>query len=167
MVRPDRADGDTRPGAGAVTEVIAGTACLLATSTVFLEDVYLTLQGTAPGSSGTGSVTQSRILTLVLGVLAAAVACIMHDVIAALTVGYDLLVGAIFVPILAAIITDRGSPMAALASIVTSTIVVVTLILVYGIDSVVPIYEGLAVSSATFLIGSRLRTGAAVRGPAC
>jgi len=139
------------------------TACLLATSTVFLEDVYLTLRGT----NGTGSVTQSRILTLMLGVLAAAVACMMHDVIAALTVGYDLLVGAIFVPILAAIIGDWGSPMAAAISIVTSAIVVVTLILVYGIDSVTPIYGGLIVGSATFLIGSRLRTGTAVRGPIC
>jgi SSS family solute:Na+ symporter len=128
------------------------TACLLATSTVFLEDVYLTLRG----SSSTGSVTQTRILTLVLGGLAAAVACIMHDVIAALTVGYDLLVGAIFVPILAAIIADRGSPMAALISIVTSATVVVILIWVYGIDSVVPIYGGLAASTITFLIGSAM-----------
>jgi SSS family solute:Na+ symporter len=80
----------------------------------------------------------------------------MHDVIAALTVGYDLLVGAIFVPILAAIIADRGSPMAALISIVTSATVVVILIWVYGIDSVVPIYGGLAASTITFLIGSAM-----------
>jgi SSS family solute:Na+ symporter len=128
------------------------TACLLATSTVFLEDVYLTLRG----SSGTGSVAQSRVLTLVLGVLAAVVACVTHDVIAALTIGYDLLVGAIFVPILAAMISDRGSPTAALISIMASALMVVTLILVYGIDSTVPIYGGLAVSSMTFFIGSAL-----------
>jgi SSS family solute:Na+ symporter len=128
------------------------TSCLLATSTVFLEDVYLTLRG----SGGRGSVAQSRILTLVLGVLAATVACVMHDLIAALTVGYDLLVGAIFVPVLTAMITDRGSPRAALISIMASTLVVVTLILVYGIDSTVPIYGGLTVSTGTFLIGSAL-----------
>jgi solute:Na+ symporter, SSS family len=141
------------------------TACLLATSTVFLEDVYLTLRG----SSGTGSVAQSRILTLVLGVLAAVVACVTHDVIAALTIGYDLLVGAIFVPILAAMISDRGSPTAALISIMTSALVVVTLILVYGIDSTVPIYGGLAVSIMTFIIGSALAQSRTVerRGPAC
>src|SRR5207237_6386349 len=63
------------------------------------------------------------------------VACVMHDVIAALTVGYDLLVGAIFVPILAAMVADRGSPRAALISIMASALMVVTLILVYGIDS--------------------------------
>ena len=141
------------------------TACLLATSTVFLEDVYLTLRG----SSGTGSVAQSRILTLVLGVLAAVVACVTHDVIAALTIGYDLLVGAIFVPILAAMISDRGSPRAALISIMASALVVVTLILVYGIDSTVPIYGGLAVSIMTFIVGSALAQSRAVehRDPAC
>ena len=128
------------------------TSCLLATSTVFLEDVYLTLQG----STGRGSVAQSRALTLVLGVLAATVACVMHDIIAALTVGYDLLVGAIFVPVLAAMITDRGSPMSALTSIIASALMVVTLILVYGIDSAVPIYGGLTVSTTTFFVGSAL-----------
>src|SRR3569833_2909502 len=141
------------------------TACLLATSTVFLEDVYLTLRG----SSGTGSVAQSRILTLVLGVLAAVVACVTHDVVAALTIGYDLLVGAIFVPILAAMISDRGSPRAALISIMASALVVVTLILVYGIDSTVPIYGGLAVSIMTFIVGSALAQSRTVerRDPAC
>src|SRR5207302_29187 len=89
------------------------TACLLATSTVFLEDVYLTLKK----SGGTGSVAQSRALTLILGVLAAVVACVMHDVVAALTVGYDLLVGAIFVPIIAAMVFERGASAAAFVSI--------------------------------------------------
>jgi solute:Na+ symporter, SSS family len=131
------------------------TACLLATSTVFLEDVYLTLRG----ASGAGSVAQSRSLTLVLGILAAAVACLMHDVIAALTVGYDLLVGAIFVPILAAMLEVRGSRAAALISIVVSALMVVILILNYGIDSTVPIYGGLAVSITIFVLGSALASG--------
>jgi len=131
------------------------TSCLLATSTVFLEDVYLTLRR----SSGRGSVAQSRILTLVLGVLAAAVACLMHDIIAALTIGYDILVGAIFVPVLAAMFRSRGSPMAALTSIMMSAAVVVTLILVYGIDSAVPIYAGLLVSASTFLVAHGFRRG--------
>jgi len=125
------------------------TACLLATSTVFLEDVYLKLRGV----QGTGSVAQSRILTLSLGALAAAVACVMRDVIAALTVGYDLLVGALFVPIVTAIFIKRGSSSAALVSIILSALAVATLIPIYGIDSVVPIYVGLAISAVVFLLG--------------
>ena len=123
------------------------TSCLLATSTVFLEDVYLTLKRTG----GTGSVAQTRSLTLVLGVLAAAVACVMRDVISALTVGYDLLVGSIFVPIIAAIIFDRGVPAAAFISIIMSAFVVILLMLVRGIDSLVPMYGGLGVSLTLFI----------------
>jgi SSS family solute:Na+ symporter len=122
------------------------TSCLLATSTVFLEDVYLALQQ----SGGTGSVRQSRILTLSLGLLAALVACVMHDVIAALTVGYNLLVGAIFIPTIAAMLLPRGDAHAALASIVASSLVVVVAMTWRGIDSDLPIYAGLAVSAATF-----------------
>jgi len=142
------------------------TACLLATSTVFLEDVYLTLKRTG----GPGSVTQSRALTLILGVLAAVVACVMHDVIAALTVGYNLLVGAIFVPIIAGMISARGTSAAALASIIVSTIVVVVLMLVNGLDSVAPIYGGLSFSlilfvSITFIAHHRSARSATASSP--
>jgi SSS family solute:Na+ symporter len=133
------------------------SACLLATSTVLLEDVYLQLRG----SGGTGSVTQSRILTLSLGTLAAAIACVMHDVIAALTIAYDLLVGALFVPIVIAMFIERGSATRAWMSIAVSAGVVITLIWVYGIDSAVPIYAGLAVSMSIFLVGSSGNSGGA------
>jgi SSS family solute:Na+ symporter len=114
---------------------------------VFLEDVYLTLKG-----GGVGSVTQTRWLTLVLGVLAALVACVMHDVIAALTVGYNILVGAIFIPTIAAMIFERGEPAAALASIVMSGVLVIALMAFKGIDSSVPIYGGLGVSLVSFTL---------------
>ena len=122
------------------------TSCLLATSTVFLEDVYLTVRS----AGGTGSVSESRKLTLVLGVLAAVVALVMHDVINALTVGYDLLVGSLFVPIIAAMITKRGAPAAALISIIVSSIVVVALIVSDGVSSTVPVYGGLGASLIVF-----------------
>jgi SSS family solute:Na+ symporter len=122
------------------------TSCLLATSTVFLKDVYLTVKG----SDGTGSVAESRVLTLTLGMLAAAVALAMHGVIDALTVGYDLLVGSLFVPIIAAMISRRGVPAAALASIVVSSIVVVALIITKGVGSMLPVYGGLGVSVIVF-----------------
>ena len=64
---------------------------------------------------------------------------------------------AIFVPVLAAMFTQGGSPMAALTSITLSAVGVVTLILIYGFDSAMPIYGGLLVSVFTFLIGTALR----------
>ena len=123
------------------------TSCLLATSTVFLEDVYLTMRG----KGDSGSVSESRALTLVLGTLAALVALAMHDVISALTVGYDLLVGSLFVPIIAAMVIRRSVPAAALVSIVVSSIVVVALILSKGVDSMLPVYGGLGASLAAYV----------------
>jgi SSS family solute:Na+ symporter len=93
------------------------------------------------------------MLTLSLGTLAAATACVMHDVIAALTVAYDLLVGALFIPIVTAMFIKRGSSRAALVSIILSALAVATLLPVYGIDSVVPIYVGLGISATVFLLG--------------
>jgi SSS family solute:Na+ symporter len=122
------------------------TSCLLATSTVFLEDVYLTVRR----RGGTGSISESRMLTLVLGMLAAVVALVMHDVINALTVGYDLLVGSLFVPIIAAMMARRSAPAAALVSIVGSSIVVVTLICAKGVGSMLPVYGGLSTSLILF-----------------
>jgi SSS family solute:Na+ symporter len=122
------------------------TACLLATSTVFLEDVYLTLKK----SRTIGTVAMSRTLTLIFGFLATVVACLMHDVIAALTVGYNLLVGALFVPIIAAMLSKAGTPTAAIVSITASAIVIVVLMAVMGIESVGPLYGGLTVSVILF-----------------
>lgn len=122
------------------------TSCLLATSTVFLEDVYLTVRR----AGGTGSLRESRLLTLALGSLAAVVACAMHDVINALMVGYDLLVGALFVPIMAAMLARRSVPAAALVSILVSSIVVVSLILLKGVSSMLPVYGGIGASLLSF-----------------
>src|SRR5579863_7484237 len=62
------------------------SACLLAASTVLLEDVYLPLRH----SAGRGAVGQSRAVTLLLGLVMTILSCRLHDVFAALTVAYDL-----------------------------------------------------------------------------
>jgi SSS family solute:Na+ symporter len=118
------------------------SACLLASSTVLLEDVYLPLRGTGGG----GSITQTRILTLVLGAAATTIACLTNDVIAALSVAYDLLVGALFVPVLGAILWERCSRRGALAAIVLGGGAVIGLLFACGVDSDVPIYGGLGLS---------------------
>jgi solute:Na+ symporter, SSS family len=128
------------------------SACLLASSTVLLEDVYLRLRG----SVSTGSVTQSRVVTFVFGVLMTIVATRTTDVIAAVTVAYDLLVGALLVPVVGAMVWRRGSGTGALASIALSGVAVVVLLVTQGIDSDAPIFGGLALSLATYVIVSLL-----------
>ena len=128
------------------------SACLLASSTVLLEDVYMPLKK----AHSIGSIAQTRWITLVLGVCATTIACLTSDVIAALSVGYDLLVGALFVPVIGAILWRRGTARGALGSIAAGGVAVVGFLLVKGVDSDAPIYAGLGLSFITYLAVSLL-----------
>ncbi|HEY4974352.1 MAG TPA: sodium:solute symporter [Steroidobacteraceae bacterium] len=123
------------------------SACLLAASTVLLEDVYLPLRG----ALNAGSIAQSRIVTLGLGVVMTLVACLMHDVIAALTIAYDFLVGGLLVPVIGAMMWRRGTTAGALASIAVGGSLVAVLLAVDGIDSDLPIYAGLGASLVVYV----------------
>jgi hypothetical protein len=58
--------------------------------------------------------------------------CLLHDVIAALTVAYDLLVGGLLVPVIGAMLWRRATTTAALASIALGGSLVIVLLGVYG-----------------------------------
>jgi len=136
------------------------SACLLAASTVLLEDVYLRLRSTRSA----GSIGQSRSVTLVLGLIMTVASCVMHDVITALTVAYDLLVGGLLVPIVGAMIWRRGTTAGALSSIALGSSLVVLFLAVSGLDSDQPIYIGLAGSFIAYVAVS-LGTGAPLHKP--
>lgn len=123
------------------------SACLLASSTVLIEDVYFPLRK----SKSIGSITMTRLVTLLLGVFATVVACLTVDVIAALTVAYDLLAGSLFVPVIGAILWRGGTSRAALASIAVSAVLVVVLLFVKGMNSDAPIYVGLGASLVIYV----------------
>ena len=136
------------------------SACLLAASTVLLEDVYLRLRGTR----NAGSIGQSRAVTLILGVVMMLLSCLMHDVIAALTVAYDLLVGGLLVAVIGAMLWRRGTTAGALASIALGSTLVCVLLAVTGIDSDVPIYVGLGGSLIVYVVVSLCKMAAPLQG---
>jgi solute:Na+ symporter, SSS family len=132
------------------------TAGLLATSTVLLEDVYFPIRRV----HSYGTMRQSRILLFVLGLLCAITSCLTHDVIAALTIGYDLLVGAMFVPVIGAILWSGGTNLAAVLAIFGGALGVVVMLFVDGLESYRPIYYGLALSTSLYFgisLGSRFK----------
>ncbi len=136
------------------------SACLLAASTVLLEDVYLRLRAGTGASANAGSIAQSRSVTLMLGVIMTAVSCLMHDVSAALTVAYDLLVGGLLVSVVGAMLWRRGTTAGALASIAAGSALVVALLAMNGLDSDLPIYAGLGASLIVYVavsLGGRWR----------
>ena len=136
------------------------SACLLAASTVLLEDVYLRLRGTR----NAGSIGQSRAVTLILGVVMMLLSCLMHDVIAALTVAYDLLVGGLLVAVIGAMLWRRGTTAGALASIALGSTLVCVLLAVTGIDSDLPIYVGLGGSLIVYVVVSLRKMAAPLQG---
>jgi SSS family solute:Na+ symporter len=122
--------------------------------------VYLRLRG----ARSIGSVNQSRWVTLGFGVLMTVVASGTTDVIAAITVAYDLLVGALCVPVIGAMLWKRGTPAGAIASIGLSAPTVVATLVSRGIDSDLPIYAGFGTSLAVYIAVSLATRPAAASG---
>jgi SSS family solute:Na+ symporter len=92
------------------------------------------------------------MVTLGFGVAMTIVASGTNDVIAAITVAYDLLVGALFVPVIGAMLWARGTGAGALASIAVSAPIVIVMIFVQGIDSDAPIYAGFGMSLLVYVV---------------
>jgi SSS family solute:Na+ symporter len=123
------------------------SACLLAASTVLLEDVYLPLRGIR----ASGSISQSRAVTLMLGVIMIVLSCLLRDVIAALTVAYDLLVGGLLVSVIGAMLWPRGTTAGAFASTAVGSMLVCLLLAIKGMDSDWPIYFGVGGSLIVYV----------------
>ena len=97
-------------------------------------------------------VGHSRWYILGFGVLVIAGACVISDVVAALTVAYDILVGGLLVAILGGMIWKRGTIRGALASIVVGTVATLgTMAVVGDIYAHEPVVAGLAGSLVAYV----------------
>jgi solute:Na+ symporter, SSS family len=85
------------------------------------------------------------------------IACVVQDVVAALTVAYDILVGGLLVPILGGLVWRRGTNIGAVAAMAVGTVVtLVTMVVLGDIHANEPIYSGLFSGLAVFVVGSLL-----------
>jgi SSS family solute:Na+ symporter len=121
------------------------SACLLASATILANDVK---------RHPMGSLSRQRVYTLVVGVVVIAIAIVVQDVVGALTVAYNLLVGGLLVPIIGGLFWARSTAKAALASIAVGSVVVIALMLMLGMLANEPIYWGLAASAIIFVVVS-------------
>ncbi|AIO31551.1 solute symporter family protein [Burkholderia cenocepacia] len=147
----------------AALSAIMSTAsgCLLAAATVLQEDVYARFLRAGKA----GSLRESRIFTLLMGVAMLALACVVNDVIAALSIAYNLLVGGLLVPIVGALLWRRATARGAIASIVAGCGVVVAFMARDGVLATTPIVYGLAASLAVFVAVSLAGRPAATLEP--
>jgi solute:Na+ symporter, SSS family len=101
----------------------------------------------------------NRVTTLLVGIVVLVISLIVSDVVGALTVAYDLLTGALFVPIVGALFWRRATAVGALASMVAGSVVVVVFMVLDGLFANTPIIWGLLVSLVVFVVVSLLTPG--------
>jgi solute:Na+ symporter, SSS family len=121
------------------------SAALIASSTVVANDLYPRVRAVR------NRVLVNRVFTLLIGAGVIALALALNNVVGALTVAYDLLTGALFVPVVAAFFWRGGTGRAAAVSIVVSSVVTVVLMATRGLYSNDPIIFGLLTSLAVFV----------------
>ncbi len=127
------------------------SACLLASSTIALEDVLPAIRKRPSGGLAAG-----RFTTLIMGCIMLGLAFVVRDVMMALTLAYNLLVGGMLIPLIGAIFWQRATSTGAIASMLTGSLCVLGLMYYQGIEANSPIYGGLLAGGAAFLIGSLL-----------
>ena len=129
--------------------------------------------GQDTGENPEHAVAQNRAWVLGLGLVAIGLAIAVQDVVAALTISYDILVGGLLVSILGGLVWKRGTGFGAALSMAAGTAVTLGTMAFLeltaeqqydGIYANEPIYFGLLASAAAYIIGSLLtpRTDAAV-----
>jgi SSS family solute:Na+ symporter len=138
------------------------SGALIATATVAKTDVkplLLRLIGRdAPQEQDAESdVHSDRLYVVVLGIAVIVIAALLNDVVAALTIAYDILVGGLLVAILGGFLWKRATGTGALWSMGVGT--VVTLGTMFAVGDVLanePIYYGLAASLVAYVVASLL-----------
>lgn len=127
------------------------SAGLLAASTTLTEDLLPQLRG---GRAST--LCMARFFTLLTGLAVLAIALLVNDVIGALTLAYNLLVGGILVPLLGAILWPRATTAGALASMLLGSGAAIVFMLKDGLEANTPIYFSLGLSLVSFVVVSLL-----------
>ncbi|MFH8587161.1 sodium:solute symporter [Streptomyces celluloflavus] len=96
----------------------------------------------------------NRAFILLMGVGVIAIAIALNDVVEALTLAYNVLVGGLLVPILGGLLWKRGTGAGALAAIAVGGLTVVGLMTALGVLANEPIYYGLLASLLTYVLVS-------------
>jgi solute:Na+ symporter, SSS family len=130
------------------------SGALIATATVFSQDIVQRLRG-EPHDGDPEHIRSNRLYVAGFGIVMIVIACLLQDVVAALTVAYDILVGGLLVPILGGLLWRRGTNVGAIVAMAVGTIATLaTMVIVGDIYANEPIYFGLAFGLVAYVIGS-------------
>ncbi|MBB2988863.1 SSS family solute:Na+ symporter [Mycolicibacterium iranicum] len=146
------------------------SGALIATATVARTDVKPLLQRMFGRPAATGNadargqrrdggddVHSDRMYVVVLGIAVIVIAALLNDVVAALTIAYDILVGGLLVAILGGFLWKRATGTGALWSMGVGTVVTLgTMAVVGDVLANEPIYYGLGASLLVYIVVSLL-----------
>ncbi|MBD0420645.1 sodium:solute symporter [Streptomyces sp. TRM S81-3] len=132
------------------------SGALIACATVANNDIWSRLRGVVRRTGDAhgeahDEVKGNRTFILVMGVAVICAAIALNDVVEALTVAYNLLVGGLLVPILGGLLWKRGTAQGALAAVAVGGLAVIGLMAGYGILANEPVYYGLLASLAVYV----------------
>ncbi|MFN6543124.1 sodium:solute symporter [Mycolicibacterium nivoides] len=136
------------------------SGALIATATVARTDIkplLLRLMGRSPAEAENPEVDvhSDRRYVAVLGIVVIIIAALLNDVVGALTIAYDILVGGLLVPILGGFLWKRATGAGALAAMAVGTLVTLgTMAVVGDVLANEPIYYGLVSSLITYIVVS-------------
>ncbi|MBU8878583.1 sodium:solute symporter [Bacillus sp. FJAT-29790] len=138
----------------AVISALMSTASgtIMATSTIVVNDFLL--QTFKKDFSEKQKVKLTRIVILVVSLLAIGASIYLENLIVALDVAYALLSGSIFLPVIAALFWKRITSKTALISMLISSIVIIVDLSIEGASSLNAIIFGVAAGGIIMLIGA-------------
>ncbi|MBV4490454.1 MULTISPECIES: sodium:solute symporter [Pseudomonas] len=125
------------------------SAGLLAASTTLTEDLLPKLRG-----GKQSSLAVSRLFTLLTGLVVLGIALVVNDVISALTLAYNLLVGGMLIPLIGAIFWKRATTAGAIASMSLGFATALLFMFLDGLEANTPIYYSLVVGLLSFVVVS-------------
>jgi SSS family solute:Na+ symporter len=96
----------------------------------------------------------TRVCTLGTGILVLILGLAVSDVLSALTLAYNLLVGGMLIPLMGAIFWKRATPAAAMVSMILGCATALAFMLKDGIDANTPIYYSLTVGLLSYVLVS-------------
>ncbi|WKD58380.1 Sodium/proline symporter [Corynebacterium capitovis DSM 44611] len=106
---------------------------------------------------------RNRIWVLCLGIVTMVLSLLVPDVVAALTIAYDILVGGLLIAIIGGLVWTRGNSAGATWSMITGSLVTLAVMAFLeinaeqrfdGVYANEPIYAGLAVSAIVYIVVS-------------
>ena len=140
------------------------SGALIATATVARTDVQpllARLVGRTPApvqdeaENPEHDVRANRIYVVAIGIAVVVIASLLSDVVSALTIAYDILVGGLLVPILGGFVWRRATGAGAVVAMAAGTVATLgTMAIVGDVLANEPVYAGLVVSAVAYVLVS-------------